>query len=762
MNEFLDPESFNLVNLFDNAKYTVPVYQRPYSWSEKEVKKLLDDIFLIFDNKDNLQNEELILFMGTLFLKVGKNIGNKYTEYEIVDGQQRITTFILVLMVLLNFFYQKKVDTDETQNIEKFFWKKNDRKKDKDKRVLTLGSVDKKILNELFNELYDKKDIIKFIENKNNNLEIDEITKNLLKNVLFIDKFFKEKYNLEDSSEEYLNFFDFFETNIRFIAIKVNVNLMKLFSIFESINAKGKKLEEVDLIKNYIFQNIKEEDYQEYLEKWGNLIIETSDNLMDYIIVYVRANIAYYRNNIRLENFKKIIEEDARTYYQTTENDETIKKFIDDLSKNSIYYKVLYEKTTSKEILEEISKKILTFFEMNRIMEYSHTKALYFKLLTLYKENKISEEIFLNIAAEAFKFILTYQSIGSRESKRTIGIFVDVQNKIYNFLNKNDFQKNIEIEIKNVFYREIKKQIIDNESLSKNIVASATYHKYPKVIKILLAYLEAYGEKGIDYDKFYTLLNSIENLQLDHILPQNPRKDDNNFSYYIENEKVEFKEFQDFNEKIKDLPLIADDFYKEYLNQIGNMRLTWAKENKNKSNKVLYQNNILLREDDKKINTYEQIKKRQEELIDEILSKNILLSSDNINIQATIKDEIVLKFFEESRDYKKLEPVSLKVFDNKIALNDFSYINLLVEFYHNIYENEKDKFLRIAENNYKLPKAKRIYISTDETLIKNKRNIEETIFYETNFSSERILKIIFNLKNEMNLEDLEIILRDKE
>ncbi len=765
MNEFLEPESFNLDNLFDNAKYTVPVYQRPYSWSEKEVKKLLNDIFLIFDNKDNLQNEELILFMGTLFLRVGKNIGNKYTEYEIVDGQQRITTFTLILMVLLNYFYQKEVYTEymeEISKIENFFWKKNDsRKKDKEKRVLTLGSIDQKILNELFNELYDKKDILEFIENKENNLDIDEITKNLLKNILFIDKFLKEKYNLEDSTEEYLNFFDFFETNIRFIAIKVNINLMKLFSIFESINAKGKKLEEVDLIKNYIFQNIKEEDYKEYLEKWGNLIIETSDNLMDYIIVYVRANMSYYRNNIKLENFKKIIEEDAKNYYQTTENDETIKKFIDDLSKNSIYYRVLYEKVLSKDILEKISKKILVFFEMNRIMEYSHTKALYFKLLTLYKENKISEEIFLNIAAEAFKFILTYQSIGSRESKRTIGIFVDVQNKIYNFLNKNDFQKNIEIEIKNVFYREIKKQIIDNESLSKSIVASATYHKYPKVIKILLAYLEAYGEKGLDYDKFYTLLNSIENLQLDHILPQNPKKDDNNFSYYIENEKVEFKEFQDFNEKIKNLPLLADDFYKEYLNQIGNIRLTWAKENKNKSNKVLYQNNILLREDDKKINTYKQIKKRQKELIDEILSKNILLSSDNINIQETIKDEIVLKFFEESRDYKKLEPISLKIFDNKIALNDFSYINLLVEFYHNIYENEKDKFLRIAENNYKLPKAKRIYISLDETLIKNKRNLEETIFYETNFSSETILKIIFNLKNEMNLEDVEIILRDK-
>ena len=537
---------------------------------------------------------------------------------------------------------------------------------------------------------------------------------------------------------------------------------MKLFSIFESINAKGKKLEEVDLIKNYIFQNIKEEDYKEYLEKWGNLIIETSDNLMDYIIVYVRANMSYYRNKIKLENFKKIIEEDAKTYYKTTQNDETIKKFIDELSKYSIYYRVLHDKILSKEILEKISKKILVFYEMNRIMEYSHTKALYFKLLTLYKEKKISEEKFFNIVEDAFKFILTYQSIGSRESKRTIGVFADVQNKIYNFLNEDDFQKNIEIEIKNIFYREINKQLIDNESLSKSIRTSATYHKYPKVIKIILAYLETYGEKGIDYDKFYTLLNSIESLQLDHILPQNPKKDSDNFSYYIENDNVIFKKFQDFNENKKELSLLKDDFYKEYLNRIGNLRLIWAKENNNKSNAVLYQNNISFREDEEKINTYKQIKKREEELIKEILDKNVLLSMDNIDIHETIKDEVTLKFYEESCDYKNLEPTSLGIFDSMITLNEFTYANLLVEFYQNLYDNEKDKFLRLAQNNFKLPRAKKTYISMDKSMIKSKmKNIEETVFYETNFSSEQIIKIIFNLKDEMNLQNLEIILRDK-
>jgi len=201
MNEFLEPESFNLVNLFENAKYSVPVYQRPYSWSEKEIKKLLDDIFLIFDNKDNLQNEELILFMGTLFLRVGKNIGNKYTEYEIVDGQQRITTFTLILMVLLNYFYQEGIEADEIRKIENFFWKKDDsRKRDKEKRVLTLGSVEQKILNELFNQLYDKKDLMGFIEDKQSNFEIDEIFFSKIKDTVEVKKAVEPLYlpNIED------------------------------------------------------------------------------------------------------------------------------------------------------------------------------------------------------------------------------------------------------------------------------------------------------------------------------------------------------------------------------------------------------------------------------------------------------------------------------------------------------------------------------------------------------------------------------------
>lgn len=44
MDQFLAPEEWNIDNLF-KGKYIIPIYQRPYSWGESEVKQLLKDIY---------------------------------------------------------------------------------------------------------------------------------------------------------------------------------------------------------------------------------------------------------------------------------------------------------------------------------------------------------------------------------------------------------------------------------------------------------------------------------------------------------------------------------------------------------------------------------------------------------------------------------------------------------------------------------------------------------------------------------------------
>ena len=71
---------------FDNnrRKYVIPKYQREYKWTAEKVQTLISDI----NNRDK--------FLGNIIL-------NKVSDYyEIVDGQQRITTILLILIALFN------------------------------------------------------------------------------------------------------------------------------------------------------------------------------------------------------------------------------------------------------------------------------------------------------------------------------------------------------------------------------------------------------------------------------------------------------------------------------------------------------------------------------------------------------------------------------------------------------------------------------------------------------------------------------------
>ena len=84
----------NLNELF-NKWYKIPNYQRPYVWDVDNVIQLLDDLTDVM----NTQNE---YFLGSLVVKNStESIGNiNYTNYDLLDGQQRITTLFLLYSVV--------------------------------------------------------------------------------------------------------------------------------------------------------------------------------------------------------------------------------------------------------------------------------------------------------------------------------------------------------------------------------------------------------------------------------------------------------------------------------------------------------------------------------------------------------------------------------------------------------------------------------------------------------------------------------------
>ena len=73
--------------------FRIPVYQRNYDWSEANCDRLLDDIYAIISSGDKH-------FLGTIVFMAAKSGGFTLQEYTIIDGQQRLTTMMLILKAL--------------------------------------------------------------------------------------------------------------------------------------------------------------------------------------------------------------------------------------------------------------------------------------------------------------------------------------------------------------------------------------------------------------------------------------------------------------------------------------------------------------------------------------------------------------------------------------------------------------------------------------------------------------------------------------
>lgn len=98
-------------------KFVIPEYQRPYAWNDEQIQTLFDDI-----TEYNANNNESSYFLGSIV-----SYENKDGEQEIIDGQQRITTLLLLLRAI----YTKLQHSQSIKEVEHFkseiepaIWKK--------------------------------------------------------------------------------------------------------------------------------------------------------------------------------------------------------------------------------------------------------------------------------------------------------------------------------------------------------------------------------------------------------------------------------------------------------------------------------------------------------------------------------------------------------------------------------------------------------------------------------------------------------------
>lgn len=310
----LDPHMWNLETLFKSI-YNVPVYQRPYSWDIEQIRVLFEDIYEAYtstDKDDGYYTGNLIIY------DVDEKINGIISKYDIIDGQQRITSFSLILLAIYCKALNLGLDINDRTigTVRESLWKILNREYKREYPAVALNSIEKKCFSDLFNKAYDDpKAIIDYCDSYKCTSKFEE---RVIGNFRYIYGYLEETICKPDNQNAILDYADYLLRYVNFIAIEANCKENKVFSMFESINSKGKKLEEIDLIKSYIFSKLDESSYATYLDRWGQLIIRTKDNLYDYLYNYIKAFLCFYRQNISVDNFKTIVVRDMLPYYRVT------------------------------------------------------------------------------------------------------------------------------------------------------------------------------------------------------------------------------------------------------------------------------------------------------------------------------------------------------------------------------------------------------------------------------------------------------------
>ncbi len=242
--------------LKDKLYYQIPIYQRPYQWTEENCEKLLDDLFFNYEN-----DRESDYFCGSLVL-VKSDPNSKTATYDIVDGQQRLSTFILLAKVLADLYNGLGPEYLEYLQAS---WK--DRYTERKRLSFnTIGS----------NAEYDFQDALEhFNDSQASKNKI--IENNYLKNAICL-KNYLEKKEIKNIN----NFIDWLYFKVVFIKTACP-NISMALRIFSVLNARGLPLHAIDVFKVELLKKLaKEKDQEEFVSRWNTLRQKCSKNESEF------------------------------------------------------------------------------------------------------------------------------------------------------------------------------------------------------------------------------------------------------------------------------------------------------------------------------------------------------------------------------------------------------------------------------------------------------------------------------------------------
>ena len=397
-------------------QFSIPIFQRRYSWTEKDCQELLNDILRVGSN-DEIESYFLgsIVYIDKQLTAIGA-----VPKPLVIDGQQRLTTLSLLLSALSLAIEEKGNDIGASPERLQNYYLFNDQEEGELRYKLLLTKDDKETL-------------IHLLENREPFPPTNPLSL-LVKNY----KFFENRLKKVDLKALYMGL-----EKLMIVSIALDPATDDPQKIFESLNSTGVTLAQADLIRNYVlmnleptFQNRLYENYWFPMEQlFGNEYAKRFDPFMrNYLTLKME----------QIPSRRKIYEK-FKDHHPVNDNSEQLEEIVKEISRHAKYY---VDIVLLRERDPELQKCFVDLEELRAEVAYPFLLEVYDD----YKQGWIEK-------ADVIKILQLVESYVFRRS--ICDVSTAVMNKLFAAL-MNEVDKNNYL-----------------DSLNNAFLAMRTYRRYP-------------------------------------------------------------------------------------------------------------------------------------------------------------------------------------------------------------------------------------------------------------------------------------------
>lgn len=495
----IENHKYTIAEAFNECFYIVPDYQREYVWTDKEVQQLLDDINEQVDSGTTRE-----YFIGTILVSPT----NEKNHYEVIDGQQRLTTLYLLLCAL-RYIFQGQPQSQMIDNLITTSYITNDGD------VCTSLKLEPKYENaaEVMSKLVELNTEPQAVRTGIQAAGIASFgsLENLINTYNTIYRYIQDNYQ---ELSDLRKFWGYLANDVVFIQISTDVS--SALKIFETINERGVGLNPMDLLKNLLFTQVKQEDFTRLKDEWKKItkpLEKNKEKPLRFLRYFLMAN--YVIKNRRADAIVR--EDEIYDWFVDKKNaalcdyENKPFEFVRKVTRNVEYYLAFANG------LGNDFKPSLAMESLKRMTGGAF--SLHYVLLLV--AAKLPKDLFDHFVGqiESFLFYYIFTKTSTKELERNFSFWADELRAIADVSDKKAQMEMLDTFVSQRFEQNmrVKQAELDDALKRYNLYTMQQYRT-----RYLLARLTQHVDMAYSGLKERGSLEPYTKLEIEHVLPNNP------------------------------------------------------------------------------------------------------------------------------------------------------------------------------------------------------------------------------------------------